>query len=779
MKLVWLPLLIVLLVSAVFSPAVYLNCEVKGAPSNNEFFFGVTFGGNTTSEAKLLIDNVKGYTNLFVIDSFDIGINETALNEICDYATNANMYVIVFFSYISNPNANLTRFVNDPNSSQLLNDPRYSLWQVSWLETAKERWGNKFLSVYLYDEPGGKQIDKGYYTGNTTTLTGGNVTTFRDVANYSDAANRFVRSIARSGSMQLLTNSSYPHSINSPMPLFTSDYALYWFDYLAGYNTVFAELGGSNETTKIQQISLCRGAANVQNKQWGAIITWSSMSPPYLENGTEMLQDMLTAYRAGAKYIVVFNYPTYPDTNPYGILSQDQFNAMEDFWNQAHSEQKSTFGTANGKVALVLPEDYGWGMRTPDDKIWGFWTPDDLSPLIWDNMHKLIKNYGLNLDIIYDDPQFNFTEKYSKIYFWNSTIDPSIWSVPSIPPPYELYAALAIAAVPITCVPSYLIMRHRKRRSTEAIFAGSAAKASLKNPGSGTLEFIDNIIKFYIEKGYFNKRKEISREVPLTDIESVKRVGNEFSITWKGVTDIFVIEKAELVGTICERITGALKEQRKMLEDKEAAKQKRNELARVLSVAMEIVDSLFDVLRSLQGRVDWNRVKGYLKRFEENVRSFAGQKIGTINLDFAKLSLAVKEHRPEEISKETCSILRSLYEYFSGLTSRNESLEQIHPNYHDAKATILAYYTLNDIILGTIVGDEEIGKESNELVMMLYDLSKGIDLEINVDAIKDIINKLGVEKGKESVIEESRAVFIQQLKELITKECVTIEPFTI
>ena len=311
-------------------------------------------------------------------------------------------------------------------------------------------------------------------------------------------------------------------------------------------------------------------------------------------------------------------------------------------------------------------------------------------------------------------------------------------------------------------------MERRKQRLTETVFAQSAAEASHRSLGSGTLELIDNSIKFYIKKGYFKKRKEIAKEIPMTDIESIKRVGNEFSITWKGITDIFVIEKSELFGTMYETITETLKEQRKVLEDKEAAKQKRNELTKILSVAIEIVNSLFDVLRSLQGRVDWNRMESYLKRSEENVRSFTSQKIGTINLDFTKLSLAIKEHLPEEISKETYSILRSLNEYFSGLTSKNESLEQIHPNYHDAKTTILAYYTLNDIILGTIVGDEETGKEINELVRMLDDLSRGTDLKINVDAIKDILNKLSMEKGKESVTEESRAVFRQQLKELIT-----------
>jgi hypothetical protein len=38
-------------------------------------------------------------------------------------------------------------------------------------------------------------------------------------------------------------------------------------------------------------------------------------------------------------------------------------------------------------------------------------------------MKKLINIYGLKLDIIFDDPQFNYKEKYSEIYFWNSTIN--------------------------------------------------------------------------------------------------------------------------------------------------------------------------------------------------------------------------------------------------------------------------------------------------------------------------------------------------------------------
>ena len=92
--------LIVLLISTVFLHVAFFNYMLTELPSDEDFFFGVTFGGNTTKEAKLLIDKVKGYTNLFVVDNWDVALNETLLTEICDLAVNANLNVIVYFSFI-------------------------------------------------------------------------------------------------------------------------------------------------------------------------------------------------------------------------------------------------------------------------------------------------------------------------------------------------------------------------------------------------------------------------------------------------------------------------------------------------------------------------------------------------------------------------------------------------------------------------------------------------------------------------------------------------------
>ncbi len=386
MKLTWLILTVILLTSIFCSVITYVHYNSENEVSEEDFFFGVSFGGNTTSQAKLLIDKVKGYTNLFLINSWDISKNETALNEICEYAVDAKLNFMVFFDFLSHT---------------------IYPWHLTWLDTAKETWEEQFLGVYLYDEPGGRQIDSGHWKGGNSK--------FETVSDYSEASEYFVTNISSSRSMQDVKDRN--------IAAFTSDYALYWFDYLAGYDAVFVELGWNHNRT--QHIALGRGAANVQEKDWGAIIVWKGRDPEdydkgIYKTGSEMLQDMEVAYRAGAKYVIVFNFPY---NQPFGILEEEHFNAMETFWNMIHSPQ-SSLEKVEAEAAFVLPKDYGWGMRRVNDNVWfPEWGSDNLSPLIWENMNKLIERYGLTLDIIYDDPTFGFEEKYSNIHSWNDIID--------------------------------------------------------------------------------------------------------------------------------------------------------------------------------------------------------------------------------------------------------------------------------------------------------------------------------------------------------------------
>ena len=219
-----------------------------------DFQVGVAFCGNTTAEAKLLIDRVKSYTNLFIVQSGPISENETRLNEIVNYAVDADLNVIVYFGWF---------------------DPDHS-WQIPWLDFAKQQWNDRFSGIYLNDEIGGRYLDANW-RGYFEQIRIRNSPTYQAHSSAIDlalqglhpqdndaAAQHFVDSLKTSVGLEELEN----RSITS----FTSDYALYWFDYLGGYDVILAQFGWNQSIT--QEIALVRGAARMQNKRWGAIITW-------------------------------------------------------------------------------------------------------------------------------------------------------------------------------------------------------------------------------------------------------------------------------------------------------------------------------------------------------------------------------------------------------------------------------------------------------------------------------------------------------------------------
>ena len=101
--------------------------------------------------AKTLIDKVKGYTNLFVIDNWDVAMNETTLTQICQYAYDANLYFIVYFSFIFSNASQMSA-----SSLSLYKDAGVEPFHISWLSSANDRWGAKFLGAYVLSNGNGR-----------------------------------------------------------------------------------------------------------------------------------------------------------------------------------------------------------------------------------------------------------------------------------------------------------------------------------------------------------------------------------------------------------------------------------------------------------------------------------------------------------------------------------------------------------------------------------------------------------------------------------------------
>jgi hypothetical protein len=349
-----------------------------------DVFLGISVAFDNVEEIKTLVDKAGSYINTIVIGSTGIVHNFTKLDEVCQYIYDRGLYFMIY--------------------AHPLADPDKLVIQRQWVFDATPRWGKQFLGLYAYDEPGGRQLD------NATLKVVKDKDWFAD--NYTDAADKYVNEM-----FIYLHHTIEDQMGGLDLTLFTSDYALYWFDYKAHYDVVFAEFGWNY--SRQLNVALCRGAANVQNREWGVMITWTYTKWPYLESDSELYNDLVLAYENGANYILVFD----TDKNyTHTVLSEDHLDALKRFRHYAVDNPRDSDSTPD-RVAYVLPEGYAYAFRGPNCTIWGLWGADEFSLKISTQVGGFVERYPNRLDIIYDDGlEANNSYGYSKLTFWNGTL---------------------------------------------------------------------------------------------------------------------------------------------------------------------------------------------------------------------------------------------------------------------------------------------------------------------------------------------------------------------
>jgi hypothetical protein len=53
------------------------------------------------------------------------------------------------------------------------------------------------------------------------------------------------------------------------------------------------------------------------------------------------------------------------------VLTDEHFEAIEKIWTATGSVEPDN--RQKDDAVLILPQNYGWGMRREDDRIWGVW----------------------------------------------------------------------------------------------------------------------------------------------------------------------------------------------------------------------------------------------------------------------------------------------------------------------------------------------------------------------------------------------------------------------
>ena len=368
-------------------------------------------------------------------------------------------------------------------------------------------------------------------------------------------------------------------------------------------------------------------------------------------------------------------------------------------------------------------------------------------------------------------------------------------------------------------------------------------------------------MRFYTETGRFAKKKEIAKEIPLTEVENIFLEEKELSLEWKNSTQRFVFENSSQAKNMFESANDFLNQSKSQSAEPATASEppkqqletsipepeappkpkttsqtaktipevpestaqtteavapepeisqkqtkicvpqtqvpvqpktpeptktrapeieaevapqakeiitapppvpkEEHDAAWILTALYPIVDSLFDILRNLSGKADWNSIENYVENIDDKARQ-VDQTLTNSKLDVSPLMEAAKQESAGRASKETYNMLLKLNETLSESISKSLEPSQIQLQSETAKTILHLYYVLNDIILATAVGDPAVEEETTQLATMLDGLVKSTNCQLDSKAIVATLSSAKAETGdsaehrrKQSLVQES------------------------
>ncbi len=303
----------------------------------------------------------------------------------------------------------------------------------------------------------------------------------------------------------------------------------------------------------------------------------------------------------------------------------------------------------------------------------------------------------------------------------------------------------------------------------------------------------DGTLKLFDVKGPLKKRRVLIRKISIYDITNIESFENELSITWNGVTNLFFMrDRLVLLTYLRDKIMRMLEEPRKplpsneepileetnlparepkqgLIENDENVLLRKGELLGVISASMGIVDLSFDILIELKKKqTKWERLEDHFNVSWSNF-SFTGKSIPSLKVNYTKISSALKSKNSEETSKEAFNILKVIRSYFDNLSLDDDFKDHV-PNFLIAKAIILSYFMLNELLLDKVVGEAENNQKIHQLERYLQILADKSNFKVNMEELKISIDKVIPQNDFEGHIQSSRKIFKDQFLSLAFME---------
>lgn len=294
---------------------------------------------------------------------------------------------------------------------------------------------------------------------------------------------------------------------------------------------------------------------------------------------------------------------------------------------------------------------------------------------------------------------------------------------------------------------------------------------------TGTLEIEEDRVVIKEEKGFFSKRLEEVKGIPLseavsTSIEekqppfrSMIRLKIEYQKSEERLEVLFFSEDIEGLEAVKAEVDVDIEKRREAAEREEAARRREREShVHHISLVLEMVDQVFQILVKLHGEPKWELMSSSIAEADRIVLDMESLGVvAPVTMDVRGLSSAVTERKADEIKEEAYAIL-SVAHRDSERLANYEGIESFDLELHEV--FVKSYLLLWDLYLAESIGDTVDVEEVKALKETFQRLGRFTDSNACQVALQEM-DRLGILEGIAPRFEGLRLLMLQCLESLL------------